>query len=244
MRTADEIFKRLKYDEACPHRPENVTIGYEDRFLGIMEISIVEFENPDADIPFHRIRYFRTSDTHDIFWDRRRRIDLLTTTYAAENNRILSEPSTSGQRSPPRSGKQKKKLLQQKRLDKREDTKVQLVDEIVEEEEIELAQEAVLPYHLANINRQWDRLHRHQTRAQSHQQRHYDYNDEEQEQEQEQEEEGFQHAAAFAIAAAVAATQSGGHTSNEEDENDEEVHTLIRAHAPQHTLEDDIDLFL
>ena len=44
-------------------------VGYEDRFVGLMEMPIMGFiEN--SDIPSHRIRLFREAITGDIIWNR------------------------------------------------------------------------------------------------------------------------------------------------------------------------------
>ncbi|CAG8578298.1 10667_t:CDS:2 [Paraglomus occultum] len=49
------------------------------RFLGIMEKTREAFETDE--IPFHRIRYFKSMATNEIIWDRKKRIDLITRSY-------------------------------------------------------------------------------------------------------------------------------------------------------------------
>lgn len=49
------------------------TVGYFDRFLGILEIPAAEFYS--SEIPKHRIQYFKKGA--DIVWDRRTRVDLI-----------------------------------------------------------------------------------------------------------------------------------------------------------------------
>jgi len=166
MRPADEIFMRLKWDSDCSVQPPaNVTIGYEDRFLGILETTIGEFEHPDADIPFHRIRYFKTRDTGHVFWDRRTRVDLLTSghvaidgTAATTTTTTQPAPSEPSPQAAKRSGKQKKQMLKEMRLAKREDEKTRLVEQLGEEEEIEQEQARLLAVQLANVQRQQRRI--------------------------------------------------------------------------------------
>jgi uncharacterized protein (UPF0248 family) len=79
LRTSQDIFNRLFWDPA--YSTENYAIGYEDRFKGIMEISLTswrkEFTEEDF-IPFHRVVYFREKGKEGkIVWDRRTRLDLI-----------------------------------------------------------------------------------------------------------------------------------------------------------------------
>jgi len=73
MRTSEDLYHRLKWDEEFAN--DEVTIGYEDRIEGPMEMSLAAFLpiSEDGNIPFHRIWYFRRGD--EVLWDRRRRLD-------------------------------------------------------------------------------------------------------------------------------------------------------------------------
>nr|QBK87421.1 MAG: protein of unknown function DUF504 [Marseillevirus LCMAC201] len=56
-----------------------ITIGYTDRFLGIIETSFNEFAIASEDltsdiyIPWHRVVYFKNDN--EIVWDRKTKID-------------------------------------------------------------------------------------------------------------------------------------------------------------------------
>jgi len=71
MRTAVEVYNRLKWDEDLDR--STFLIGYEDRFLGIMEVPFDEFDT--SEIPFHRIRLYKRNSI--VVWDREQRIDAL-----------------------------------------------------------------------------------------------------------------------------------------------------------------------
>ena len=49
-------------------------MGYEDRFLGIMEIPYEEFELK-TDIPSHRIKFFKKNG--ELVWDRTTKVNKL-----------------------------------------------------------------------------------------------------------------------------------------------------------------------
>jgi len=70
---ANEIISRIKWDPKF--NPEEFIIGYKDRFEGIMEITLKEFEE-NAEIPMHRIFYFKQNSF--IVWDREKRIDRIS----------------------------------------------------------------------------------------------------------------------------------------------------------------------
>ncbi len=70
LRTSKDVYDRLKWDsesitiqrskkELDTIDTLSIYIGYKDRFLGMCELSLEEY-NPGGDIPFHRIYYFRT----------------------------------------------------------------------------------------------------------------------------------------------------------------------------------------
>jgi len=73
MRTAEDVFNRIKWDNDM--KLKSWMLGYEDRFLGLQEISFEEF--PTSDMPFHRIQYFRdtSEDGSGIIWDKRIKLD-------------------------------------------------------------------------------------------------------------------------------------------------------------------------
>ena len=70
---ADKIMKHLQWEIANKKEIAEYTVGYEDRFLGLLEIGIEDFM--DAAIPMHRIMYFKRNKL--LVWDRKRRINLL-----------------------------------------------------------------------------------------------------------------------------------------------------------------------
>eukprot|EP00094_Tigriopus_californicus_P013733 TCALIF_13289-PA protein Name:"Similar to Leng9 Leukocyte receptor cluster member 9 (Mus musculus)" AED:0.00 eAED:0.00 QI:80/1/1/1/0.5/0.33/3/63/366 len=80
MKTAIEVIRRIQWDAMMPG--EHFTIGYLDRFVGIVEEPFSRFSNwcdlPNAEqdalaIPQHRIQYFKYRDTK--VWDRKSRVD-------------------------------------------------------------------------------------------------------------------------------------------------------------------------
>jgi len=83
LRPSRDIYFQLKWDQDL--NADTYTVGYEDRFLGMQEISIADFrpEIPiskrgfEYDIPFHRVYYFRRDHDNLVVWDRKTRIDLL-----------------------------------------------------------------------------------------------------------------------------------------------------------------------
>ncbi|GBB97924.1 hypothetical protein RclHR1_00310052 [Rhizophagus clarus] len=95
LKPAHKIYERLIWDQDCISGA-NFVIGYEDRFLGIMEATREEFESEE--IPFHRIRYFKDVETGQHIWDREKRIDLITRNYA--NTFTLENDSSSLSKKP------------------------------------------------------------------------------------------------------------------------------------------------
>lgn len=82
MKTAFDVIKRIQWDEMMP--AECFTVGYLDRFKGIVEDPFTKFSNwgdlASADyealaIPQHRIEYFKYKDTK--VWDKKARLDLV-----------------------------------------------------------------------------------------------------------------------------------------------------------------------
>lgn len=72
--TGKQVYDRIRWDSAL--EPIWFTIGVLERESesGIAEISYEAFE-PDGDIPWHRIRYFRVGAY--LVWDRAARVDRL-----------------------------------------------------------------------------------------------------------------------------------------------------------------------
>ncbi|CAB4019043.1 Leukocyte receptor cluster member 9 [Paramuricea clavata] len=79
MKTATDVINRIQWDEKL--NPEHFTVGYLDRFLGIVENSFNSFDWEDVTsvdptilaIPKHRIQYFKYCD--EIVWDKNKRLD-------------------------------------------------------------------------------------------------------------------------------------------------------------------------
>ena len=71
LKGADHIMKQILWDPKLNFT--DFVVGYEDRFLGIIEVSAADFSK--SEIPSHRIRYFKRAG--DIVWDRRSRMNLL-----------------------------------------------------------------------------------------------------------------------------------------------------------------------
>ncbi len=69
---ANLIFDRILWDKALDK--SEFKVGYEDRFLGIMEVPFSDFAGV-SDIPSHRIKYFKRNG--EIVWDRVKKINIL-----------------------------------------------------------------------------------------------------------------------------------------------------------------------
>jgi len=54
--TADLIFDRIIWDQSLAPQSDFV-VGYEDRFLGLVEVAFDKFDK--SEIPFHRVRFFK-----------------------------------------------------------------------------------------------------------------------------------------------------------------------------------------
>lgn len=75
LRTFEDVFHRIRWDDE--YDLDAMTIGYDDRLLGAMEMPLHEF-TPVAeggDLPMHRIWYVRCGNR--VLWDRRRKMDLV-----------------------------------------------------------------------------------------------------------------------------------------------------------------------
>ncbi|KAL6057184.1 MJ1316 domain-containing protein [Balamuthia mandrillaris] len=113
LRSSLDLYNRLKWDNSLwpEGQMQEVFIGYEDRFEGMKEITLAEFE-PDlqedgGDIPFHRIWYFRTKDKR--LWDRKTRYDAIfrsgdTELLEQDPEAALAAQPTEKQKSGRRSG--------------------------------------------------------------------------------------------------------------------------------------------
>lgn len=79
MKTATDVINRIQWDEKL--HPQDFTVGYLDRFLGVIENSYSSFNWEDITsvdqsilaIPRHRIQYFKYHD--EIVWDKNNRLD-------------------------------------------------------------------------------------------------------------------------------------------------------------------------
>lgn len=79
MKTATDVINRIQWDEKL--NPENFTVGYLDRFLGVIEKPYSSFNWEDITsmdqtvltIPRHRIQYFKYCD--EVVWDKTKRLD-------------------------------------------------------------------------------------------------------------------------------------------------------------------------
>lgn len=72
LRTITDVMNRIKWDASFD--PKDFSIGYEDRFTGIEEVSWEEWEEEyGAEVPEHRIQYFKKNG--EVVWDRALRKD-------------------------------------------------------------------------------------------------------------------------------------------------------------------------
>jgi uncharacterized protein (UPF0248 family) len=76
LRPASDVLNRLRWD---PHlNSEEYIVGYEDRFLGALEIDLESWKSESTDeefVPLHRILYFKRKVGGEIIWDRKKRLD-------------------------------------------------------------------------------------------------------------------------------------------------------------------------
>ncbi len=77
MRTAEDVFNRITWDEKYDH--STTLVGYSDRFYGIKEAKFetwLKRRDPTRlFIPWHRVQYFKAKG--QIIWDRRTRVNLV-----------------------------------------------------------------------------------------------------------------------------------------------------------------------
>jgi len=93
LRTSEDVYHRVLHD--ANFDPKELTIGYEDRFLGPMEVQLVDFK-PGGEIPFHRIYYFRRGS--EVLWDRKHRLDRIFNDEASETAAATEEQIRRAQR--------------------------------------------------------------------------------------------------------------------------------------------------
>eukprot|EP00439_Symbiodinium_sp_Y106_P056173 s977_g7.t2 len=86
LRTSEDVYHRLIHDERF--RVSKVMMGYEDRFLGPLEVKLLDFR-PGGDIPYHRVYYFR--EEGEVLWDRRARLDRVFGTGEAMSHSAAAE---------------------------------------------------------------------------------------------------------------------------------------------------------
>ncbi|KYR00613.1 hypothetical protein DLAC_02637 [Tieghemostelium lacteum] len=78
---AEEIYNRILWDLPNPKDKNDFVVGYEDRFVGIIDVLFTKYEL--GEIPLHRVRYFKYKG--EIFYDRRdKRYDFPD--FPVENN--------------------------------------------------------------------------------------------------------------------------------------------------------------
>jgi poly(A) polymerase Pap1/uncharacterized protein (UPF0248 family)/exonuclease III len=79
LRPAQDIISRIHWDPALS--VDDFVIGYEDRFVGVKEISLAKWKSEQTDdefIPRHRIVWVkRVGEREGIVWDRRSKVDLI-----------------------------------------------------------------------------------------------------------------------------------------------------------------------
>jgi uncharacterized protein (UPF0248 family) len=71
LKGADKVLARLQWDPAL--NSEEFVLGFEDRFIGVIELPVKEFL--PREIPSHRIRYFKRNG--ELVWDRSTRLDII-----------------------------------------------------------------------------------------------------------------------------------------------------------------------
>lgn len=64
-----QIISRILWDKS--YDQSDFSVGYEDRFLGILEMPFTEFIK--SEVPHHRTKYFKKKGI--IMWDRAKRIN-------------------------------------------------------------------------------------------------------------------------------------------------------------------------
>ena len=86
LRPATDILSRLRWDPAFDSG--DYIIGYDDRFLGEMEMPLENWKGDQTHedfIPMHRVLYFKRKTDGVIVWDRRTRRDEIFRSGAGAN---------------------------------------------------------------------------------------------------------------------------------------------------------------
>lgn len=77
LRTIPDVMNRIRWDPTF--NPSEFSIGYEDRFTGIEEVSWKDWEEVfGLEVPLHRIQYFKKNG--NVVWDRHTRKDKIFNT--------------------------------------------------------------------------------------------------------------------------------------------------------------------
>jgi uncharacterized protein (UPF0248 family) len=78
LRTSTDVYNRLMWDDNIDR--SDYMIGYEDRFVGVMEMPLTSWKREvedEAFVPFHRVVHFRRMSDGVVVWNRRKRVDLV-----------------------------------------------------------------------------------------------------------------------------------------------------------------------
>lgn len=76
LRPSHDVLFRLRWDPNLDDK--EYTIGYEDRFIGIREMSANMWDGDrtsESFVPMHRIVYFKHKESGEVVWDRRNNVD-------------------------------------------------------------------------------------------------------------------------------------------------------------------------
>jgi len=72
LKGAEQIYNRILWDKSLNH--DEFTVGYEDRFLGTLELPFTEFSSK-AEIPIQRIKLIKRNE--ETVWDFRGKVGKL-----------------------------------------------------------------------------------------------------------------------------------------------------------------------
>lgn len=102
FKTSREIYDQIRWDPRF--QPAEVWIAYETRDAGDSEIPFEAFD-PNGDIPWHRVQFFRTEA--EVIWDRRSRVDRSLEIAARGPRRAVP---TAAPKEAPRPPKERERL--------------------------------------------------------------------------------------------------------------------------------------
>jgi len=74
LRSSEDVYHKLKWNSKLDS--SEYSIVYEDRFLGLQEVTFANFKKCDDDelgVPWHRVQFFKRNG--EIVWDRKNKID-------------------------------------------------------------------------------------------------------------------------------------------------------------------------